>query len=61
MASSPRYSTYREAESKPPQESRAIRAPTPRLDANNIRYRQEDLLYPVLFGFSEPVSVSDLR
>jgi len=32
-----------------------------RLDARGIRYRQEDLLYPVLFDFSKPVPLSDLR
>jgi hypothetical protein len=32
-----------------------------RLDAKGIRYRQADLLYPVLFDFSEPISLSDLR
>lgn len=32
-----------------------------RLDERGIRYRQADLLYPVLFDFSEPVSISDLR
>ena len=32
-----------------------------RLDASEIRYRQEDLLYPVLFDFSEPVRLPDLR
>lgn len=32
-----------------------------RLDAQEIRYRQEDLLYPVLFDFSEPVPLSRLR
>jgi hypothetical protein len=32
-----------------------------RLDASGIDYRQEDLLYPVLFDFSEHVRLSDLR
>ena len=32
-----------------------------RLDAKEIRYRQEDLLYPVLFDFSERPRLSDLR
>jgi len=32
-----------------------------RLDARGIRYRRVDLLYPVLFDFSEPVRLSDLR
>jgi hypothetical protein len=29
-----------------------------RLAERGIRYRREDLLYPVLFGFSEEVSLS---
>ena len=32
-----------------------------RLDAQAISYRREDLLYPVLFEFSEPVELSTLR
>ena len=32
-----------------------------RLDARGIRYRQERLLYPVLYDFSEPVQLSFLR
>jgi|GEM_PF-3911668 len=32
-----------------------------RLDARGIRYRQERLLYPVLYDFSEPVPLSFLR
>ncbi len=32
-----------------------------RLDAAGIRYQQKDLLYPVLFDFSEPVPLSLLR
>jgi hypothetical protein len=32
-----------------------------RLDQRSIHYRREDLLYPVLFDFSEPVRPSQLR
>ena len=32
-----------------------------RLDAQGIRYQQEDLLYPVLYDFSEPVPLRYLR
>jgi hypothetical protein len=32
-----------------------------RLEARGIRYRRKDLLYPVLFDFSEPVHPRDLR
>ena len=32
-----------------------------RLDRRGIRYRQENLLYPVLYDFSEPVPLSYLR
>ena len=44
-----------------PRSFRLARRIRRRLDAKKIRYRQEDLLYPVLFDFSEPVGMSDLR
>ncbi len=44
-----------------PRSFRLARRIRRRLDAKEIRYRQEDLLYPVLFDFSEPVGISDLR
>ena len=44
-----------------PRSFRLARRIRRRLDAKEIRYRQEDLLYPVLFDFSEPVRLSDLR
>lgn len=44
-----------------PRSFRLARRIRRRLDAKEIRYQQEDLLYPVLFDFSEPVGISDLR
>lgn len=44
-----------------PRSFRFVRRLERRLDARGIRYRREDLLYPVLFDFSEPVHPRDLR
>ncbi len=44
-----------------PRSFRLARRIRRRLDARGIRYRQESLLYPVLYDFSEPVRLSYLR
>ncbi len=44
-----------------PRSFRFARRIEKRLDARGIRYRREDLLYPVLFDFSERIRLEDLR
>jgi hypothetical protein len=61
------YLPYREEVSKAedvaliPRSFRFARRLGRRLDAKGITYRREDLLYPVLFDFSEKVGPEDLR
>jgi hypothetical protein len=44
-----------------PRSFRFARRIEKRLEARGIRYRREDLLYPVLFDFSERIRLEDLR